>query len=399
MKIALLAPSDAYLYNFRGALAAALKAAGHEVLLISPPGPHGDLFLKRGFRWLAAPMDRASLNPLKELWLLVWLYRLLKRERVDLVHGFVMKGALYGALAGRMAGVPARVSSITGLGYLFLSEDATARVLRLLIRLLSRLAFSGAGSRVVLQNRDDLALFRDQGLVKPGNLVLIPGSGVACDRFSPPATAGEAAADDGPASRDSGEFRVLLPARLLFHKGIAEYAEAARILRDQGRSVRFLLAGEFDTTNPSSIPESTIQRWGRDGLIQWLGYVQDMPALLHTVDVVVLPSYREGLPKALVEGAACGLPLIATDVPGCREVVTDGVEGLLVPPKDPGALADAILRLQDDPALCIEMGKRARAKALAEFDEGMIVSRTFSVYAELVAGFDAAPVAGAEWSP
>lgn len=393
MKIALLAPSDAYLYNFRGALAAALRAAGHEVLLISPPGPHGDQFLKRGFRWLAAPMDRSSLNPLKELWLIVWLYRLFRRERVDLVHGFVMKGALYGALAGRLAGVRARVSSITGLGYLFLSEDTTARVLRFLVRLLSRLAFSGAGSRVVLQNHDDLALFRDQGLVPSDNLVLIPGSGVACDRFSPATITGEAAADDNPASRDSREFQVLLPARLLFHKGIAEYVEAARILRDQGRSVRFLLAGEFDTTNPSSIPEATMRRWEHSGLIQWLGYVHDMPALLHTVDVVVLPSYREGLPKALVEGAACALPLIATDVPGCREVVTDGFEGLLIPPMDSKALAEAILRLVDDPDLCIEMGKRSRARALAEFDEGIILSRTFQVYAELVSGFDAEPEA------
>ena len=398
MKIALLAPSDAYLYNFRGALAAALDAAGHDVLLISPPGPYGDEFLAKGFRWLAAPMDRSSLNPLKELWLIVWLYRLFRRERVDLVHGFVMKGALYGALAGRMAGVPARVSSITGLGYLFLSEDRTARVLRSLVRLLCRLAFSGAGSKVILQNRDDLALFRDQGLALPDNLVLVPGSGVACDRFAPAAPASEPVAAGGPVSHDSTGFRVLLPARLLFHKGIAEYVEAARILREQGRSVTFLLAGESDSTNPSTIPESTVQAWVRSGLIEWLGYVQDMPALLHTVNVVVLPSYREGLPKALVEGAACALPLIATDVPGCREVVTDGVEGLLVPPKDPQALAEAILRLLDDPELCAEMGKRARMKALAEFEEGIVISRTFAVYAELLSGFDAARYARPELS-
>ncbi|MGY6555173.1 MAG: glycosyltransferase family 4 protein [Wenzhouxiangella sp.] len=389
MKIALLAPSDAYLLHFRAALATALVRAGHEVLLVSPSGPYGFELSARGFRWVAAPMNRSGLNAFYELRVIFWLYRLFRRERVDLVHGFIFKGALYGALAGRLAGVRARVSSITGMGYLFLSQDWLARALRFVVRVLCRLAFAGAGSRVVLQNGDDLDLFRAERLARSDKLVMIPGSGVDCVRFSPATGDAGKGLDDAPSTASQSEFRVLLPARLLWHKGLREYMEAAQVLRDQGRDVKLLLAGEPDPSNPTSIPESTVRDWTERGLVEWLGYVEDMPALLHTVDAVVLPSYREGLPKALVEGAACALPLITTDVPGCRQVVTNGVEGLLVPVADPNALAAAIVRLQDDPQACREMGQRARAKALAEFEEGIIISRMFAVYGELLPEFDA----------
>lgn len=389
MKIAFLAPSDAYLMNFRGALAEALQAAGHDVVMVAPPGSFGGQFEARGYCWFPAPMNRAGINPFKELWLIFWLYRLFRREKVDLVHGFVIKGALYGALAGRLAGVPARVSSITGMGYLFLSQELLARALRVVVRVLCRVAFKGTGSRVILQNRDDLELFRAAGLGRPESLVMIPGSGVDCERFAPAPMVDECDPSAQSGAAPSAGFRVLLPARLLWHKGLKEYVEAARLLRDQGRAVQFLLAGEPDLSNPSSIPESTVRAWTRDGLIEWLGYVHDMPALLHTLNVVVLPSYREGLPKVLVEGAGCALPLIATDVPGCREVITDGVEGLLVPVGDPHALAAAIARLQDEPETCTAMGKRARAKALAKFEEGIIISHMFALYAEILPGFDA----------
>jgi glycosyltransferase involved in cell wall biosynthesis len=176
---------------------------------------------------------------------------------------------------------------------------------------------------------------------------------------------------------------VLLPARLLWDKGIAEYVDAARQLGSQGCNIEFLLAGDPDPGNPAAVPLSDVRRWVDEGLVHWLGHVDDMPGLFASVDAVVLPSYREGLPKGLIEAAACGLPLVTTDVPGCREVVADGVDGLLVPPRSAGALAQAIARLQDDPALARRLGEAARRKALEHFDESIVIDRTMAVYDEL----------------
>jgi len=177
---------------------------------------------------------------------------------------------------------------------------------------------------------------------------------------------------------------VLLAARLLWDKGIAEYIAAARQLLGEGRAIRFLLAGDPDPGNPAAVPEATVRAWADEGVVDWLGHVDDMPGLFATVDIVVLPSYREGLPKGLIEAAACALPLVTTDVPGCREVVADGVDGLLVAVRDAPALAGAIARLQDDPALARRLGDAARIKALARFDESVVIRDTLAVYRELL---------------
>ncbi|MEN1928004.1 glycosyltransferase family 4 protein [Luteimonas sp. MJ250] len=373
-KIVLFANTDWYLYNFRRSLALALQAHGYDLLLISPPGPYGEKLRALGLRWEPVPMDRRSLNPLREAKLLAWLVSLFRRERPALVHGFTIKCAVYGSLAARLAGVPARVNAVAGMGYVFTSNDTKARVLRPLVRSLLRTALDGDNARLILQNPDDVALFGAAGLVDREHVRLIPGSGVDCSRFV--AREGE---------RDSSRpLRVLLAARLLRDKGLAEFVEAARRLRDEGRAIEFLLAGDPDPGNPAAVPEATVRAWAEEGVLKWLGHVDDMSALFASVDVVVLPSYREGLPKGLIEAAACGLPLVTTDVPGCREVVSDGVDGLLVRVRDAGALAKAIARLQDDPELAARLGKAARAKALAEFDEKIVIERTMAVYRDLL---------------
>jgi glycosyltransferase involved in cell wall biosynthesis len=213
-------------------------------------------------------------------------------------------------------------------------------------------------------------------LCAPARIRLIEGSGVDCSRFVPPT-----------AERGAGApLRVLLPARLLWDKGLAEYVDAARLLRAQGRNVRLQLAGDPDPGNPAAVPEDIVRGWVAEGLVDWLGHVDDMPALFAAVDLVVLPSYREGLPKGLIEAAACARALVATDVPGCREVVTHEVDGLLVPVRDGPALAAAIARLDDDTQLRLRLGQAAREKALARFDERSVITRTLAVYAELVPG-------------
>lgn len=375
MKAVLFANTDWYLYNFRLNLARALREAGHEVLLVSPPGPYSEKLRELGFRWVPAPMVRRSLNPVREAALLLWLRRLFREERVDLVHGFTIKCAVYGSFAARLAGVPARVIAVAGMGYIFTNGDLQAQLLRGLVRACMRLALVGQGARLILQNPDDVALFEQARLVEPGNIRLIHGSGVDCERFFP-------ALATGP--KQARPFRILLAARLLRDKGIAEYIAAARQLRANGFAIECLLAGDPDPGNPAAVPRGTVEGWVAEGLVQWLGHVDDMPGLFRSVDAVVLPSYREGLPKGLIEAAACGLPLVTTDVPGCREVVTHEIDGLLVPVKDAAALAAAIARLHDDPALAERLGRAAREKALARFDERIVLAQTLAAYHELL---------------
>lgn len=375
-KVVLFANTDWYLYNFRRSLALALRDAGYELLLVSPDGPYGARLRTLGLRWEPVPMDRRSLHPLREAGVLQHLVRLFRREKPDLVHGFTIKCAVYGSLAARLAGVPAQLNAVAGMGYVFTSGDAKARLLRPLVRALMAAALDGRNARLVLQNPDDVTLFKRARLVQPERIRLIPGSGVDCIRFAP-----------GPdrAQDPRRPLRVLLAARLLWDKGLAEFVEAARRLRQEDRSIEFLLAGDPDPGNPAAVPEETVRGWVEQGLLQWLGHVDDMPALLASVDVAVLPSYREGLPKGLIEAAACGLPLVTTDVPGCREVVRHDVDGLLVPPRDGEALAAAIARLQSEPALARRLGKAARQRALAEFDERIVVGRTLDLYREVLA--------------
>lgn len=377
MKAVLFANTDWYLWNFRRSLALALREAGYEVVFISPDGPYGEKIRACGLQWQAVPMDRRSLNPLREALLLWHLMRLFRRERPNVVHGFTIKCAVYGSLAARLAGVPARVNAVAGMGYVFTSEALKARLLRPVVRMLLRLTLGGRNARLVLQNPDDVALFREAGLVDPGHVRLIPGSGVDCVRFSP-----------APQQDAEGRVRVVLPARLLWDKGLAEYVEAARLLRSRGVPVDLLLAGTPDPGNPAAVPESAVRQWVSEGLVQWLGHVDDMPTLFRSVQIVALPSYREGLPKGLIEAGASGCALVTTDVPGCREVVTHEVDGLLVPVKDGGALADAIERLVRDPALRHTLGVAAREKAVAQFDERIVVARTLDVYAELLGKVD-----------
>ncbi len=379
-KCLLFANTDWFLYNFCRSLARGLEEAGWEVVLVAPAGPYSEKLASMGFRCLVAPMHRRSLNVVSEARLLLWLWRLLRTERVDLVHGITIKCVVYGGLAGLMACV-ARVSSVTGLGYVFISDDLKARVLRPIVRALMRVALGGGYSRLILLNRDDEKLFLSERLVSQDRIRFIPGAGVDCARFAPAASA------QGERSRIS----VLLVGRMLWDKGVAEFVEAARILRAEGRNLRFILAGAPDPGNPAAILEATLEEWRAEGSVEWLGHVDDMPALLAAADIFVLPSYREGLPQSLIEAAACARPLIATDVPGCREVVTDGVDGLLVPPRQSEPLARAIARVADDPALGRRLGEAARAKALAEYDERIIVAKTIAVYDELM-GQPRAPV-------
>ncbi|MGO4220341.1 glycosyltransferase family 4 protein [Lysobacter sp. TAF61] len=375
MRIVFFANTDWYLYNFRLSTALQLRAHGAEVVMVSPPGDFGERFQEHGIGWRQLAMDRASLNPLRELHTLRELVGLLRSERPDLLHNFTVKCAVYGAMAARMARIPAVINAVAGMGYVFASDSFKARMLRPIVSTLMRTTLGHGHSRVILQNPDDAQALVDARLVPGDKIRLIRSSGVDTQRFQ-------------PTPRDDGRrtLRVLLAARLLREKGVAEFAEASRLLRQGGRDIEFLLAGTPDPGNPHSITAEEAQAWQDEGLLRWLGHVEDMPALLATVDVMALPSYyREGVPRCLIEGAAAGLALITTDLPGCREVVTDhGSDGLRVPARDAQSLADLLAQLDDDRELLATLGANARERALRQFDERIVIRRTLDVYEELL---------------
>ena len=369
-KVVLFANTEWYLYNFRLPLARHLRALGYDVLLLSPPGPYGQRLREQGFRWKPTPLRRRSLNPVGELLYVLGLARLLRAERPTLVHNFTLKCVIYGSLAARGA---ARVNAVAGLGYVFTSPELRARLLRPFVRRLIQFAVRGRRSRVILQNTDDANLFAAFRLAAPERIRLVRSSGVDCSLFTP------------PQRRRPGPLRVLLAARLLREKGVVEFAEAARRLKAEGRAIEFLLAGDPDPGNPGALSETDVRAWADEGLLTWLGHVDDMPRLMRSVDVVALPTfYGEGVPKTLIEGAAAGRALVATDVPGCREVIESGVDGLLIPPRSADALANAIAALDDEPPLRARFGKAARAKAVAQFDHTRVLRQTVEVYQELL---------------
>jgi glycosyltransferase involved in cell wall biosynthesis len=372
--VVMFANTDWYLYNFRRSLALKIQLLGHTVLMLSPDGEFGPRLRELGLRWEPLEMRRGSLRPDVEARVIWRLAEVLRREKPSLIHNFTIKCAVYGSLAAMAAGVPNRIDAVTGLGYVFTSNDLKARVLTPIVSNLMRFALRGSRTRVIVQNRDDETALIRMGAVK-SHVRLIPSSGVDCQRFVP--------RDEPVAARQ--RKKIVFCGRLLWDKGLAEFVESARIL--QGRGLEFVAAGAPDPGNPAAVPVERIREW--EGLVHFPGHVENMPGLLAETDVFVLPSYREGLPRSLIEAGACGLPLVATDVPGCRDVITDGRDGLLVPARDAGALAAAILRLVSDADLARRLGSAARQKVMQAFGENIVIDRTLEVYEELIPGFAA----------
>ncbi len=380
MKIILFANTEWYLYNFRLSLAQALRSEGHEVLLVSPPGKYSRRLEEAGFRWQAFPLSRRGTNPLAELVTIWRLSRLYRVEKPDFVHHFTIKCVLYGSLAAhsaRVTGVRVQgiLNAITGLGYVFIGQGWREGGLRWLVKALYRLALKN--TRVVFQNEDDRALFSNLGLVSEDQTCLIPGSGVDTTRFV-----------EGPDCPEPA--LVVLPARMLWDKGVREFVEAAQILKQRGVTARFALVGDTDPHYPACVPEQQLKEWQASGVVEWWGWQEDMPAVYHQAHIVCLPSYREGLPRTLVEAAACGRALVAADVPGCRSIVRQGENGLLVPVQDGRALAEALYTLILDPSLRKKMGQRGREIVVKEFSVERVLGDTLSLYRSLAVTGEAA---------
>ena len=357
--------------NFRMSLVAALQAAGCKVTVLAPMDDNAAALREAGCHVIPVRFDSQGVSVIRDLRSVLDLGLALHRERPDVVLGFTVKPNIYGSLAARVFGV-AVINNISGLGTVFIRGGWLTAV----VRLLYAMALRGS-TRVFFQNPDDLRLFRELRLVQPGQADLLPGSGVDLSRFRPvPLT-----------RRRSGEpFGFLLVARLLWDKGIAEFVEAARLVRRTHPRARFQLLGAHDTGNPAAVDRATMEAWAKEGVVEYLGATTDVRPHLKQADCVVLPSYREGTPRALLEAAAMGRPLIATDVPGCREVVEDGVNGYLCKVRDVDDLAHAMMRMiRLPPDQRTSMGAAGRERIERQFDEQLVIARYLAALEDLLA--------------
>jgi glycosyltransferase involved in cell wall biosynthesis len=359
------------LHANRLGLVRAARAAGWDVHVAAPPEqPAAARIAADGWPFHPIALVRLGLSPRRELAAAASLAALYRRLRPDVVHLRAVKPILAGGLAAWTCPRAGVLSHWCGLGWLVSGRGARAAALRAAAWPALRVALHLPRQRVVAQNADDAHALQRLGLIAASRVRLIPGSGIDAERFRPaPAPAGPPVA--------------VLPARLLRAKGLVEFAEAGRILARQGSPLRLRVVGPDADGNPDAVPAAQVRAWAAEGCLSWDGPSDDMPAVYAASAMVCLPSWREGFPKALLEGAACGLPLVACDVPGSRAAVQHGVTGLLVPPRDPAALAAALAQLADDPARCARLGAAARQRALAEFAEARIAASFLDLYQEL----------------
>ena len=340
---------------FRAPLIRALIARGHRVTTLAgrPDATAIQKLTAMGAAHLTVPLDRTGGDPLADVWTLWRLTCALRSLKPDVFLAYQIKPVTYGLIAAWAARVPRRIGMITGLGYAFVEEPGR-RLARALALIAYRLALPLA-RRVIFQNHDDIDLFTRAGLLRPGQAVRVHGSGVDLQAFA-------------PAPLPKGVPAFLLIARLIRDKGVADYVQAARIVRARHPEARFRLVGPFDS-NPARIEPATVEHWVEEGVIDYLGPLDDVRPAIAQAGIFVLPSYyREGAPRTILEAMAMGRPVITTDVAGCRDTIVDGESGLLIPPRDPAALAQAMLRLIGAPDLAARMGRSARLRAEALFD-------------------------------
>jgi glycosyltransferase involved in cell wall biosynthesis len=366
-KLLFVVTEDWYFVSHRLPLAMAALKAGFDVVVATRARKYASEIQDAGIRLIPFEMSRRVGNPLREVIALCLLYR---REQPDIVHHVALKPVLYGSMAMCLRPKAAQVNAVAGLGWLFISRSRLARLVSPAIRWMLAWLLSAPRCRVIVQNPDDENLLKQAGVSESG-LRMVRGSGVDTSVFL-------------PSPEPSEPICVMMATRILWDKGVGEFVEAARKLKLTKSKARFVLVGEPDKDNPASVPQDILKAWQKENVVEWMGHCNDMVATLKMAHVVCLPSYREGLPKVLIEAAACGKPIVTTDVPGCREVVRDGDNGLLVPVRDSEALSKALLQLIENSELRAQMGKRGREIASVEFSSDRVIEKTLDIYKELL---------------
>ena len=351
--------------NFRHGILERLVAEGYKVITVGPNDLYSAKLSAMGCEVIDMPMAAKGINPREDLALLAQMWRLYKEIKPDFIFHYTIKPNIYGSTAAWLAGVPS-IAVTTGLGYTFITENWVARVARWLYK-----AAFLSPKEVWFLNEDDRKVFFRHRLVSPGKAVLLHGEGVNTTHFCPQ-----------PAAASDGKTRFLLVARMLWDKGVGEYVEAARQVRKQHPEAVFQLLGECGVPNPSVVTRAQMAEWEREGVIEYLGTTTDVRPYLALADCLVLPSYREGVPRTLLEAAAMAKPLIATDAPGCRDVVIDGETGWLCPVKDAAALANCMVQLLAmPPADRQAMGMAGRRFIVDNFDEQKVVAHYLATLA------------------
>jgi len=370
-RILFLVNVDWFFLSHRLAIARAARDRGAEVWVAAASTGQEGQIIQEGFRFVSIPFRRSGKNIFHEIRSIREIARILLAVRPDLVHNVTIKPVLYASWISRFLGKPAVVNAISGLGYVFIASGVKARLLHGVVRRAYKAALFGGMVRIIFQNPDDINSFVAEGMVEKDHTVLIRGSGVDVELYR-------------PFPEQPGIPIVMFASRMLKDKGAVELVDAARHLRDWNVPFRMVFVGDPDPDNPATVTESTICSWVKEGIIEWWGHKSQMELVLPLAAVVVLPSYREGLPKVLLEAASAGRPIVATDVPGCREVVRDGWNGYLVPPRDHIRLAEVIRHLLETPELRARMGANGREMAVREFRIEKVVADTLSVYDELL---------------
>jgi len=368
VKLLFLVNEDWYFCSHRLPIARAARDAGAEVVVVTRVRDHAAQIEAEGFRLIPIELARSGRNPIHDAQTLATLIRLYQREKPDIVHHVALKPALYGSIAAWVTGIRSVVNAFAGMGFVFISDGFFARTVRPFIRTLFRFLLNRPASRVIVQNPDDHALFKETIGVAPQKISIIRGSGVDIERYKP-----------NPEPNDTPV--AVCVSRMLWDKGIGELVDAARLLKAQGTAIRIRLVGPGDD-NPAAIPDHVLAKWHAEGIVDVAGPSDDIPQEYANAHIAVLPSYREGLPKSLLEAAAAGLPLVATDVPGCREICCDGETGILVPVCTVAPLAEALAKLAEDAELRKSYGAAARRMAEAEFAEEIVIAKTLALYQE-----------------
>jgi glycosyltransferase involved in cell wall biosynthesis len=368
VRILLFANTDWYLYNFRASLIERLSSDDNEVILVAPAGEYFTRLEAKNVKCFAIDWRRGRFSPWRELKVVFQLIRIYRQTKPTIAHHFTLKCIVYGTVASTVAGVPGVVNSITGLGYAFISDKIRTKGLRFCLTYVLRLVAKKKNSHLVVQNKADERLIQKVTRVSSHELHLIHGSGVNLEKYKP------------ASSRSGSTKKVLMAARLLKDKGVREFIGAAREILERRGDTEFVLAGDLDHGNPASIRQPEIDSWKTIRGLTMAGHVRDIIPILQESDIFVLPSYREGFSKVLLEAAACQLPIVTTNVPGCKEIVDDGRTGILVDAGSVSSLVEAINRLLDSHETRLAMGKLGRAKICESFDEATIVSQTYSVY-------------------